>query len=195
MSGITTLDTHPARPFYTLRCFYPGTDDMLRSQYETELVKRREFISRYVRSGGDSSIPCPEIDAGIDLFVPKDISITYTPSVQTVTVKHQFHCAMYFGDIPCGFHMYPRSSVSKTPLRLANSVGIIDAGYRGDIMAKFDVHPHVSHVSHDIPKYGRVVQLCAPNMTYPVCPVMVYSMDALGGPTIRGSGGFGSTGC
>ena len=192
MSEITSLNTHPTRPFYTLRCFYSGTDDMLRSQYETEFVKRRELITKYVRSGGDPTTPCPEIDAGIDLFVPELISITATPSVHTVTVKHQFHCAMHFGDIPCGFHMYPRSSVSKTPLRLANSVGIIDAGYRGDIMAKFDIR---SHVPHEILKYGRVVQLCSPNMTYPVCPVMVDSMDALGGPTIRGSGGFGSTGC
>ena len=189
--AIITLDTHPARPFYTLRCFYSGSDDMVRSQYESAFVARREHISKYVRSGGDPSVPCPEIDAGIDLFVPELISVSSSPSVCTITVKHQFHCAMYFGDIPCGFHMYPRSSVSKTPLRLANSVGIIDAGYRGDVMAKFDVH---AHVSHEIPKYGRVVQLCAPNMTYPVCPVMVDSMDALGGPTIRGSGGFGSTG-
>jgi len=191
MPEITSLDTHPARPFYTLRCFYSGSDDMMRTQYETEFTKRRELISKYVRSGDDPSVPCPEIDAGVDLFVPEPISISSSPSVCTITVKHQFHCAMYFGDIPCGFHMYPRSSVSKTPLRLANSVGIIDAGYRGDVMAKFDVH---SHVSHEIPKYGRVVQLCAPNITYPVCPVMVGSMDALGGPTIRGSGGFGSTG-
>lgn len=165
---------------------------MLRSQYEAEFVKRREFISKYVRSGSDPATICPEIDAGIDLFVPEPISITAVPSVRTVKVKHQFHGVMYFGGIPCGFHMYPRSSISKTPLRLANSVGIIDAGYRGDIMAVFDVHPHISH---DIPKYGRLVQLCAPNMTYPICPVLVDSMDALGGPTIRGSGGFGSTGC
>ena len=192
MSEITSLDTHPARPFYTLRCFYSGTDAMLRAQYEDMFVRRRESISKYVRSGSDPAIPCPEIDAGIDLFVPEPISITTTPSVRTVTVKHQFHCAMYFGDIPCGFHMYPRSSVSKTPLRLANSVGIIDAGYRGDIIAKFDVH---AHMFLEIPMYGRVVQLCAPNMTYPVCPTMVDSLDALGGPTIRGSGGFGSTGC
>jgi dUTP pyrophosphatase len=164
---------------------------MLRTQYETEFVKRRELISKYVWSGNDPATPCPEIDAGIDLFVPESISIDSSPSARTITVKHQLHCAMYFGDIPCGFHMYPRSSISKTPLRLANSVGIIDAGYRGDIMAKFDVH---AYVSHEIPLYGRVVQLCAPNMTYPICPVMVDSMDALGRSTIRGSGGFGSTG-
>ena len=35
--------------------------------------------------------------------------------------------------------MYPRSSLSKTMLRLANSVGIIDAGYRGHLIGMFDV--------------------------------------------------------
>lgn len=191
MTEITTLDTHPTRPFYTLRCFYSGSDPMLRSLYEDEFAKRRESISRYVRSAKDRSVSCPEIDAGIDLYVPDSLSIDASATTRTASVKHRFHCAMYFDDIPCGFHMYPRSSVSKTPLRLANSVGIIDSGYRGDIMAVFDVR---AHVNHSIPKYGRLVQLCAPNMTYPICPVMVDSMDALGGPTIRGSGGFGSTG-
>ena len=32
----------------------------------------------------------------------------------------------------------PRSSISKTPLRMSNSVGLIDGGYRGEIMASVD---------------------------------------------------------
>ena len=34
--------------------------------------------------------------------------------------------------------LFPRSSVSKTNLRLCNSVGVIDSGYRGEIIFKFD---------------------------------------------------------
>ena len=38
-----------------------------------------------------------------------------------------------------GYYLYSRSSTgSKTPLRLSNSVGIIDSGYRGNIKACFD---------------------------------------------------------
>ena len=38
-----------------------------------------------------------------------------------------------------GFYLYPRSSTgSKTPIRLSNSVGIIDSGYRGELMAFLD---------------------------------------------------------
>jgi dUTP pyrophosphatase len=34
--------------------------------------------------------------------------------------------------------MYPRSSIGNTPLRLSNSVGIIDRDYIGNIIAKVD---------------------------------------------------------
>ncbi len=34
--------------------------------------------------------------------------------------------------------LFPRSSVSKTDLRLCNSVGVIDSGYRGEVIVKFD---------------------------------------------------------
>ena len=34
----------------------------------------------------------------------------------------------------------PGSSISKTPLRMSNSIGLIDAGYRGNIMVALDSH-------------------------------------------------------
>ena len=40
--------------------------------------------------------------------------------------------------LPTSYMLVPRSSISKTPLRMANSIGIIDAGYRGEIMAAVD---------------------------------------------------------
>ncbi len=36
---------------------------------------------------------------------------------------------------PTGFYLYPRSSISKTRMRLANSVGIINARYRDELIA------------------------------------------------------------
>lgn len=38
------------------------------------------------------------------------------------------------------FEVYPRSSISKLPISLANSVGIIDSGYRGEILIPVRVH-------------------------------------------------------
>jgi len=45
-------------------------------------------------------------------------------------------------EIPLGYVglLYPRSSISKTCLQLTNSVGVIDSGYRGEIIFKFDSH-------------------------------------------------------
>ena len=101
-----------------------------------------------------------------------------------------------------GFYMYPRSSISKTQLRLANSTGIIDAGYRGHLMGMFDVvnidtniNIHsINHVADFLgKKFDRYVQLCAPGLV-PILVKIVSSMEELGEETERGNGGFGSTG-
>jgi hypothetical protein len=97
-----------------------------------------------------------------------------------------------------GYYMYPRSSLSKTQLRLANSTGIIDAGYRGHLMGMFDV-VNIHHDSDDNDadyfgnKYDRYLQICAPGLV-PIIVQIVDSMEALGEETTRGTGGFGSTG-
>ena len=102
----------------------------------------------------------------------------------------------------CGFYLYPRSSISKTRMRLANSVGIIDAGYRGDLIAAVDTigffgSTDIWHVWKEtlspIKKYDRYFQVCAPDLS-PFLVHIVETEQDLGTPTSRGSGGFGSTG-
>jgi dUTP pyrophosphatase len=91
------------------------------------------------------------------------------------------------------FWLAPRSSISKTRWRLANSLGLIDATYRGPIKAAIHsvganpVYP-LSASQQDI----RLAQLAAPSLE-PWAEVIV--VDELpGGETARGAGGFGSTG-
>ena len=97
----------------------------------------------------------------------------------------------YISASPVGYYLYPRSSTgTKTPLRLANSVGIIDSGYRGHIIAVFD---NWKEENYCIEPYQRMVQLCPPNLTYPIYVKIVESEEELG-LTRRGAGGFGSTG-
>ena len=79
---------------------------------------------------------------------------------------------------------------SKTPLRLSNSVGIIDSGYRGDIGGLFD---NISNKDYKIKINDRLLQICGPNIMYPIYPVIVDDISELG-VTERGDGGFGSTG-
>jgi dUTPase len=96
-----------------------------------------------------------------------------------------------------GYYMYPRSSLSKTNLRLANNTGIIDAGYRGNLIGMFDVvnatHRENSLCDYLIEPYTRLLQICSPSLV----PIYVELIDEeinLGERTVRGEGGFGSTG-
>ena len=91
-------------------------------------------------------------------------------------------------DLYCpGDYLYPRSSISKTPLRLANSVGIIDAGYRGNIMAVVD---NISDEPFDIQKGQRLFQICGRFLE----PINLTLIDTTLSDSERGNGGFGSTG-
>ena len=83
------------------------------------------------------------------------------------------------------YYLYPRSSISKTPLRMANSVGIIDAGYRGSLMAAIE---NVGEDNYTILAGQRLFQLCGPTLE-PITFELVNTLST----TSRGQGGFGST--
>ena len=87
--------------------------------------------------------------------------------------------------------MYPRSSLSKTQLRLANSVGIIDSGYRGNLIGAFDCLSKKGE--YKVLKDDRLVQICSPDLA-PIMVEIVDTEEKLGKKTTRGQGGFGSTG-
>ena len=162
------------------------------NKYKNNIEKQQLLINKY-KNG--ENIP---IDAGFDLFVPNKETI---PSGEMgYKVNMDVKCSMEFikvnsGNtisIPVGYFLYPRSSTgSKTTLRLSNSVGVIDAGYRGNIIALFDNinNPHEVVVNQN----DRLVQICAPNITYPIYPIIVNNVENLG-LTLRGDGGFGSSG-
>lgn len=85
-------------------------------------LNENAIIPKYAKSG----------DAGLDLtatsiiYDDKEDSLVYGTGLSV--------------EIPEGFVglVYPRSSISKYGLRLKNSVGVIDSGYRGEILLKFE---------------------------------------------------------
>lgn len=101
-------------------------------------------------------------------------------------------CLMYdtgikLGKLPkgCGVKLYPRSSISKTDLRLANSVGLIDADYPDTIKVCFDFFTDVSF--GDLKRYkkgDRIAQLCIEKF--------IIEEDEIK-PIMAREGGFGST--
>ena len=80
--------------------------------------------------------------------------------------------------------LFPRSSISKTNLRLANAVGVIDSGYRGEIMLKFDREGVRDYEVGD--RVGQLMLIPIPSIQF-VEVVNLPNSD-------RSSGGFGSTG-
>ena len=131
-------------------------------------------------------------DSGFDLFCPYEVTV---PAGETVWVNLEIKCAawdlpsVYAGKIikkPLAYYVYPRSSISKTPLRLANSVGIIDSGYRGTLKLALD---NIKKKDYTIQAGQRLAQICAGNLQ----PFTVSLCDTLD-KTDRGEGGFGSTG-
>ena len=82
--------------------------------------------------------------------------------------------------------IFPRSSIRNMGLELSNSVGVIDAGYRGEIQATFNKNG----VKDEFYKVGdRIMQIVI--VPHPV--VQFVEVDELT-ESSRGNGGFGSTG-
>ena len=123
-------------------------------------------------------------DAGLDIS-----AITYT-----INKEHSFieyHTGLAF-EIPKGHVglLFPRSSVSKTDLRLANCVGVVDSGYRGEITFryKFRVAAYFASLKR-FQEGDRIGQLVI--MPYP--EIELQEEETLS-ETERGAGGYGSTG-
>jgi len=128
-------------------------------------------------------------DSGFDIYVPEEQIL---PGKKKSVISSQIVCEMTKYGKPCGFYVYPRSSISKTPLRLANSVGIIDSGYRGHLLGAFD---NIQDEEYKVEKESRLLQICAPDLSFfSIDIIKVNSVEELSNTTSRGSGGYGSTG-
>ena len=86
--------------------------------------------------------------------------------------------------------IFPRSSITNTDLMLKNSVGVIDSGYRGEVVARFKQDANV------LPQYYKQYHKgdrIAPLMILPYPIIKTEWTDELS-DTERGEGGFGHTG-
>jgi len=119
-------------------------------------------------------------DAGLDLFIIDSLTI---PPGETAIIKSNIACENT-DEMP--YLLMPRSSISKTPLRQCNSVGLIDAGYRGEIMAAVD---NIKDIPYTVEQGQRLFQL----VSMDGAPITFEIVSELS-QTDRGDGGFGSTG-
>lgn len=123
-------------------------------------------------------------NAGFDLFTLEDILVNQN---DTFFIDLGIQCEMISKENKnIAYYLYPRSSLSKTPLIMANSVGIIDKGYRGNLKAPIK---NINNEPYFIKKGTRLFQICDPSLDS--FETMV--VDCLT-ESDRGEKGFGSSG-
>lgn len=128
-------------------------------------------VPRYAKSG----------DAAMDLTA---VSINHDNSQDLDIFTVDFGISI---EIPQGYVglIFPRSSIYKAYCLLSNSVGVIDSGYRGPVMAKF---------YGDGSEFGyKAGDRCAQIMILPYPQIEFEEAEELS-ETDRSTGGFGSTG-
>ena len=118
--------------------------------------------------------------AGFDVFVSR--TIRFSPG-ETLLVPTGIKCEPVDDR---AYILMPRSSIYKTPLRMANSIGLIDADYRGEIKIPLT---NTLEYGFTLPKGARLAQLVG----FCIDPVKATFVDELS-ETERDEGGFGSTG-
>lgn len=136
-------------------------------------------------------------DSGFDLMLPKKETFNklFVHKFVDMQVKAEMvYCNTRTNSVTNSpFQLFPRSSISKTPLMLANHTGIIDSGYRGNLIGAFRAlyFHNDDDNSYLVEKHTRLLQVCHASL----CPIYVVLVneDQLSN-TERGSGGFGSTG-
>jgi dUTP pyrophosphatase len=132
----------------------------------------------------DSGFDIPMLEQTVDSFIP----------------KHSFDLGIVVASndaqsrpTPC--LLLPRSSLSNTPFRLANSIGLIDMGYRGIVQARVDVQITGGEGPVDISHGARLFQICKHDfMPWVHINIVDTFEDLPAAPDNRGIGGFGSTG-
>lgn len=118
-------------------------------------------------------------DAGFDLYA--------TSCERIGLFKYRYGTGLGVG-IPRGYEgqIRPRSSIHKSGMILANSIGTVDAPYRGEIMAVFWKIPFVGK------RYAVGDRIC--QLVVKPVPEVEYTEVGELDDTSRGKGGFGSTG-
>lgn len=131
----------------------------------------------------DFDLPVPSSahpgDAGLDLYAACDAVVTG----ETVLIPTGVAVAVPDGHVGL---VCPRSGLSKWGVTVANAPGVVDSGYRGELMVRLTT---TSSTPYQVTRGDRIAQL----LVIPALRPEVTVVDDLDG-TERGAGGFGSTG-
>ena len=169
-------------PPYTLELF--PVDEEARRFYEKALPTPVETPSGIMSTLSDQN-------AGFDLFLCARETVGKSPFAKLLKMGVKARMRDADGNF-VHYWLVPRSSIWKKNLMMANSVGVIDKGYRGQLMAPVYYNPNANDEEVVLEAGERYFQILAPNMGY-IHRVRILSEKDLD-ETQRGTGGFGSTG-
>jgi len=170
------------------------TLELFPTNAESEAIYTKLFL------GGATLCPDGE-NAGVDLFCVKEQQVVQggVATLLDLGVKARMlrrvplapapGRPIEYTETPCHFWLAPRSSIWKSGVRQANSLGVIDRSYRGVLMGAVLTN---TAYSVTIPVNTRLFQVLAPDMG-DITRVIMKPLSELDS-TNRGEGGFGSTG-
>lgn len=131
----------------------------------------------------DFDLPVPGYahpgDAGLDLYAACDARVTGG----TVLIPTGVAIAVPYGHVGL---VCPRSGLSRHGVTVANAPGVVDAGYRGELMVRLTT---TSTTPYEVARGDRIAQILIVPIARPVVTVVDHLDD-----TERGACGFGSTG-
>ena len=130
----------------------------------------------------------PNDNAGVDLFVATEARLTGQRGCSLIDLGVKARMVNLVSGEDVHYLLYPRSSIFKNNVYLANSVGVIDRTYRGTLMAAVGVIDIESGAT--LAAGTRIAQVVAPDMGHIKEIRLVDSLPE----TVSGAGGFGSTG-
>jgi dUTP pyrophosphatase len=164
---------------------------------DKDFPELRQLYEAAIQKHNTNLVANQFLDAGFDLYTPEQMTVSEPLTFVNFRVQCSAQLIHDSGKTHyCGYSLYPRSSLSKTNLMMANCVGVIDSGYRNHILGAFKLVPSnkdgIIALTQEVEKHGRLVQICHPSY----CPIYVEWVDhfeQLSVPTERNMGGFGST--
>ena len=128
--------------------------------------------------------------------------IQYKTNLKLAVQKERVFSNFGYNDLDYDILAFPRSSISKYNLTLANCIGLIDADYRGEVLLRFKYQwqPEDYKIRTDNLLEGRVNFTKLYNKGDKVCQLKVTKLENVEfvlvdelDSTTRGEGGFGST--
>ena len=177
---VDSLDTTDLKRHFIMEMFSPlfeVLDEAVEQYHSFDII-----LPMTIEENANEPTYAHPSDAGADLAAAE--TVTLAPHSLGNKIKTGVHIALPEGWVA---YVVPRSSIGlKTPLRLSNSIGVIDSSYRGDVSILYD---NVSDSEYTINAGDRIAQLLvAP--CYHFQAQVVEQLDV----TDRNEGGFGSSG-